>query len=136
MEQIDQKYNSPITFVVFTYNEEQRIEWVIKNFSGWGPVLVVDSFSEDRTVEIAKSYGCEVLLHKNHGWVEDNETVTKVKAAVKTAWIYWAFADEMVDESTLAAILKAARSGKFRIVNIIRKNYYYGKFCHNAYVIV
>jgi glycosyltransferase involved in cell wall biosynthesis len=133
MEQIDRKHNSPITFVIFTYNEEQRVEWTIKNFSRWGPVLVVDNFSEDRTVEIAKSYGCEVLLNKNPGWCEDSETVAKVKAAVKTDWIYWASADEMVDESTLSAITEKIHCGKFSIINVIRKNFYYGKFCHNAY---
>jgi hypothetical protein len=56
-----------------------------------------------------------------------------VKAAVKSEWIYWGFADEVVGESALAAIMEAVQSGKFRIVNIIRKNYYYGKFCHDAY---
>jgi glycosyltransferase involved in cell wall biosynthesis len=133
MEQIDKKNGSPITFVVFTYNEERRIEWAIQNFRDWGRILIVDNFSEDRTVEIAKANGCDVLLNKNPGWVEDSETVSRVKAAVQTDWIYWAYADELVGRATLSAIMDAVQSEKFSIVNIIRKNYYYGKFCHDAY---
>jgi glycosyltransferase involved in cell wall biosynthesis len=122
-----------ITFVVFTYNEEKRLEWAIKNFLPWGRLLVVDNYSEDRTVEIAKSYGCEVLLNKNAGWVEDAVTVSRVKAAVQTEWIYWGFADELVSAETLDAIIAAVESGKHSIVNIARKNHYYGKFCYDAF---
>lgn len=122
-----------ITFVVFTYNEEKRIEWAIKNFLPWGRVLIVDNYSEDRTVDIARSYGCEVLLNKNSGWVEDAVTVSRVKAAVQTEWIYWGFADELVSAETLDAILAVIASGKYSIINIARKNHYYGKFCYDAF---
>jgi len=122
-----------ITFVVFTFNEEARIEWAIRNFQAWGRVLVVDNYSTDRTVEIAKSYGCDVLLNKNQGWVEDLTTTDRVKATVQTEWIYWGFADELVEAHTLNAILDAVECGKYSIVNIARKNYYYGKFCHDAF---
>jgi len=123
----------PVTFVVFTYNEERRIEWAIKNFMHWGPILVVDNYSEDRTVEIARSYGCDILMNKNKGWVEDPETVAKVWAAVNTEWIYWGFADEWADEATLTAILDAAKSNKYQIINLARKNYYYGSFFEHAF---
>ena len=84
-----------ITFVVFTFNEALRLPGVIKNFRKYGRILVVDNFSTDETVAIARAAGCEVLMNKNAGWVEDFETTEKVKAAVQTPWIYWAFADEM-----------------------------------------
>jgi glycosyltransferase involved in cell wall biosynthesis len=125
--------NNAITFVLFTFNEERRIEWAIKNFLGWGKILIVDNYSEDKTVEIARSYGCDVLLNKNKGWVEDPETVANVWAAVQTEWIYWGFADEMADAATLDAITTATRSGKYSIVNVVRKNFYYGKFLHDAF---
>jgi len=126
--------DSPITFVLFTYNEEKRVAWAIQNFLPFGRILVVDNFSTDRTVEIAKSFGCDVLLNKNQGWVEDEVTTAKVKAAVQTDWIYWASADEMIDGPSMQKILHAIRSGQYNIVNIARKNYYYGVFCHNAFV--
>jgi len=122
-----------ITFVVFTFNEEARIEWAIKNFQSWGRVLVVDNYSTDKTVDIARSFGCDVLLNKNQGWVEDLITTDRVKAAVQTEWIYWGFADELVEAHTMNAILDAVECGKYSIVNVARKNYFYGQFCHDAF---
>ncbi|NYE24224.1 glycosyltransferase [Pigmentiphaga litoralis] len=122
-----------VTFVVFTYNEQQRITRVLQNFAGIGPILVVDNDSTDQTADIARSFGATVLLNKNQGWVEDEVTAARVKEAVQTDWIYWGFADEMIDHETAGAIAAAVDSNDYDIVNITRKNYYYGKFCHDAF---
>jgi glycosyltransferase involved in cell wall biosynthesis len=120
-----------ITFVIFTFNEEKRIERVVRNFVNFGDVLVVDNESTDRTREIAQKHGCDILINKNAGWVEDEVTTARVQAAAKTDWIYWGFADEMVDRAAIEMIIAAVRSDKYDIVNIARKNYYYGTFCHD-----
>jgi hypothetical protein len=122
-----------LTFVIFTFNEEARIERAVRNFAGCGRVLVVDNHSTDRTRELAEQAGATVLLHKNPGWVEDERTTSVVKAAVATPWIYWAFADEMVDRAAMQAIVQAVESDRWAIVRIARKNYYYGVFCHDAH---
>ncbi len=122
-----------ITFVIFTFNEEARVERAVRNFIASGRVLVVDNHSTDRTRELAEKTGATVLLNQNQGWVEDEKTTALVKAAVRTPWIYWAFADEMIDRPTMHTILQAVESDIYSIVRIVRKNYYYGRFCHDAY---
>ncbi|HEV2647070.1 MAG TPA: glycosyltransferase [Acidobacteriaceae bacterium] len=122
-----------ITFVLFTFNEEKRIERAILNFKNAGEILVVDNESTDRTCEIALQYGCDILINKNSGWVEDEVTTARVKAQVTTDWIYWGFADEMVDEQTLETIVQTVHSGRWDIINIARKNYYYGQFCYDLF---
>ena len=97
-------FSHKITFVLFMFNEEARIERAVRNFLRYGRVLVVDNYSTDRTVEIAKSLGADVLLHKNQGWVEDEHTTSVVKAAVQTPWLYWGFSDEIVDRATMEAM--------------------------------
>ena len=126
-------FSNEITFVLFMFNEEARIERAVRNFLPYGRVLVVDNHSTDRTVEIARALGADVLLHENPGWVEDEHTASVVKSAVQTPWLYWGFSDEIVDRGTMEAMLSAIQSNKFSIVNIARKNYYYGEFCHDAY---
>lgn len=121
-----------ITFVIFTFNEESRLPNVIRNFQDCGPILVVDNYSTDATVEIARAAGCGVLMNQNTGWVEDYETAEKVKAAVKTDWIYWGFTDEIVPVSTLTEIKKIIAQGSHDIIRIQRKNYFYGKFCYDV----
>jgi glycosyltransferase involved in cell wall biosynthesis len=127
------KSTEKVTFVLFTFNEEKRIERAILNFHKFGRILVVDNESTDKTREIATQYGCDILINKNSGWVEDEVTTARVKAAVTTEWIYWGFVDEMVEAETIQAILAAVDSGQYDVVNIARKNYYYGQFCYDLF---
>jgi glycosyltransferase involved in cell wall biosynthesis len=120
-----------ITFIIFTFNEEGRVERAIKNMMKCGRILIVDNESTDSTIAIAQRYGCDVLTNRNAGWVEDEVTAARVKARVQTPWIYWGFADEMIDRTTAEAFLSAIRTDKYDIINIARKNYYYGQFCRN-----
>jgi len=126
-------YSDKITFVLFMFNEEARVDRAVRNFIKHGRVLIVDCFSTDRTCEIAISLGAEILKYQNHGWVEDEVTTDLIKATVKTPWIYWGFADEIVDRATMDAMIAAVEGERYAIVNIARKNYYYGEFCHDAY---
>ncbi|MGK5057731.1 glycosyltransferase [Janthinobacterium sp. LB2P49] len=119
--------------MIFTYNEEKRIERVLRNLTGWANILIVDNHSTDATKDIAEKYGATVFPNKNVGWVEDEKTVDLIKETVQTPWIYWGFADEMLDRATLTEIVNAIDSNKYKIVNLIRKNFYYGEFCHDAY---
>lgn len=126
-------FSEKLTFIIFTFNEEARIERVIRNLSGWARILIVDNHSTDATQEIAERMGAEVFLNKNIGWVEDFDTVERIKNRVETPWLYWGYADEMLDCETLKVITQSVESDKYDVVNIARKNYYYGRFCHDAY---
>ncbi len=57
-----------IAVIILTYNEEVNLPQALESVVGWaGEVFVVDSGSTDRTVEIALSYGCEVVVHLEDG---------------------------------------------------------------------
>ena len=51
---------SDVSLVVITLNEEDNLDRCLASASGVGEIIVVDSFSEDRTVEIARRYGAKV----------------------------------------------------------------------------
>ncbi len=125
---------SNITFVIFTYNEEKRIERVIQNLKDYGHIILADGGSTDKTHEIAKSYGCDVYVReKEYVFVENQELVDWLYAKIDTDWLYWGFADEMLDIETLDEITKIIAKNKYDIINIDRKNYYHGKFCYDAF---
>ena len=125
----------PITFVVFTYNEEKRIENVIRNFINFGKVLIADDGSTDGTLEIARKYGCDIYIRENfgYGYVENQPLVDRLYELVDTEWIYWAFADEMLALDTIQEIMKIVKEDKYEIINIDRKNYFMGRFCYNMF---
>lgn len=108
---------SNITFVIFTQNEEKRIEYPIKCFLPYGDVLISDDSSTDRTVEIAKKLGAKVIKRKtNKGFVENKEEVDFVYKHIKTDWILWGFADNMVPKSCLELYTAISQKSQYRIV--------------------
>lgn len=55
----------PISVLIPTYNEEIHIEHCIRSVQGWTTeIFVVDSFSTDRTVELARALGATVVQHE------------------------------------------------------------------------
>ncbi|MCP8309504.1 MAG: glycosyltransferase [archaeon] len=65
-----------VTVVLPTLNEEKAIEMVIKEVrsAGFENVLVVDGYSSDRTVDIAKQNGIKVMLQHGRGKAMAMET--------------------------------------------------------------
>lgn len=124
-----------ITFVIFTYNEERRLENVIENLKDFGSILLADDGSTDRTIDIANKYGCSIYRREDfgYGYVENQPLVNRIYELVQTEWIYWGFADEMLDKESLKAIKEVVSSGKYKIINIDRKNYFMGRFCYDMF---
>ena len=58
-----------LAIIILTKNEEQNLEKCIASFKGVAQrIVIVDSYSTDKTVELAKSLGAEVYEHRfeNH----------------------------------------------------------------------
>lgn len=87
-----------ISVIVLTYNEEVNIERCLESIYGWVKnIFIVDSYSTDKTIEIAKKYTNQIYQHpfKNHAeqfnWALRNLTI-------ETKWILRLDADEIVME--------------------------------------
>ena len=62
---------SKISVVIITFNEENNIFRCIRSVVGLADeIVIVDSYSEDSTVEICKSLGAKVYLHHFEGYRE------------------------------------------------------------------
>ena len=58
------KEKLPITLVVVTLNEEANLRRCLDSADFCESIVIVDSGSTDRTIEIAKELGAEVLTRK------------------------------------------------------------------------
>ena len=114
-----------ITFVVFTYNEEKRIWYVIKNLINYWNVLIIDNFSEDNTKQIAENMWAEVKQFKNYWYVETKEELDFVRSFVKTDYMTWWFADWIFPKELLENIIKITKEWKYDWISIVQKNYHY-----------
>jgi len=58
-----------VTILIPTLNEEEAIGKVIQELKSYGyhNILVVDGYSQDRTVEIARENGAKVIYQVGHG---------------------------------------------------------------------
>lgn len=62
MEHISQTGSARVAVVMISLNEAHNMEAVLENLKGWAQeVFLVDSYSQDKTVEIALRYGVHVV---------------------------------------------------------------------------
>ncbi|BAU66761.1 glycosyl transferase family protein [Stanieria sp. NIES-3757] len=94
---------------ILTYNEEIDIAACIESAAVTDDVIVVDSFSKDRTVEIASSYPVRVVQHKfeSHG---KQRTWMLKNIPTKYEWVYILEADERMTPELFKECLAAIKS--------------------------
>lgn len=100
----------PVTVVVPTLNEERMLGDCLSRLSRFAHVVVVDSGSKDRTVEIAGAHGAEVLSFQWNGRFPKKRNWTLANHAFRTPWVFFLDADELVTDAfcdELAATLPA-----------------------------
>jgi glycosyltransferase involved in cell wall biosynthesis len=95
-----------LSVVIITHNEETIIGRTLASVQplvsdGKGEIVVVDSGSSDRTVEIAKSFGAKVFVEEWKGYAaQKNSAIERATGD----WILSLDADEEVDEDLRAAL--------------------------------
>ena len=120
-----------ITFLVFTFNEERRVEYILRCVQSYGDVVVIDNFSTDKTVEIARRYPVKVYQFKNPGFIENEETMSFALSKVNTKWVYLTYVDELLPKPLLEELVKISKQDRYDIVEIYRKNFMYGQEIYN-----
>jgi glycosyltransferase involved in cell wall biosynthesis len=95
-----------LSVVIITHNEEANIGRTLASVQplvadGKGEIIVVDSGSTDRTVEIAKSYGAKVFVVEWKGYAaQKNSAIDKASGD----WILSLDADEEIDDDLRSAV--------------------------------
>src|SRR5437879_5148300 len=95
-----------LSVVIITYNEEANIGRTLQSVQplvadGEGEIIVVDSGSTDRTVEIAKSFGAKVFVEEWKGYAaQKNSAIDKATGD----WILSLDADEELERDLPALI--------------------------------
>ena len=95
----------PVSFIVLTQDEESNIEACLRSFSEWaGEIFIVDSGSNDRTLEIASRYTNKIVEHTFENYsLQRNWAQEQLPLAYE--WVFHIDADERVSPE-LANIIK------------------------------
>jgi (heptosyl)LPS beta-1,4-glucosyltransferase len=100
--EIGQSMRVPLSVVILTKNEEDFIERCITPMMWADEILVLDSYSTDRTREIAISLGATVYEHE---WMGDYAIqLHKAIPMTKHDWVFVLDADEIVTPELAASI--------------------------------
>lgn len=97
---------------ILTYNEEIDIAECIESALECDDIIVVDSLSRDRTVEIAERYPVRVVQHRfeSHG---KQRTWMLREVPTKYEWVYILEADERLTTELFVECLQTIKSSEY-----------------------
>jgi glycosyltransferase involved in cell wall biosynthesis len=114
-----------ITAIIPTLNEEIHIEKAIKCLDFADEIIVIDSFSTDKTLELAKKYDVRIIMREFDDFSSQKNFAID---QAKNKWIYILDADERVTPEVQKEILEAVKNPKEFVGFYVRRNFFfYGK---------
>lgn len=117
--------NKPISVIVHTLNEEKNISNCLESVKWADEIIVVDMYSDDKTVEIARNYTDKILMHERCRYVEPARQWAIEQAAHE--WVLVIDADELVPLKTRDLLRAIVDKDMYDVVLIPRVNYLFGQ---------
>ncbi|MBA0883709.1 glycosyltransferase family 2 protein [Flavobacterium undicola] len=114
-----------ITALAITFNEEENVKRYVQSLSFADEIIFIDSFSSDKTVEIAKESGVIVFQRAFDNFA--NQKNFAIEQA-KNDWIVFFDLDEVISPELTSEILKNLDSpDDFTAYSVKRNLYFFGK---------
>ena len=111
-----------ITAIIPTLNEEIHIEDAIKSVNFADEIIVIDSFSKDKTLSIAKKMNVKIIKRT----FDDFSSQKNFAIAQAThPWIYILDADERVSPEVELEILEAVKNPKEFVGFYVRRRFFF-----------
>ncbi|KXZ60589.1 Glycosyl transferase family 2 [Microbacterium laevaniformans] len=127
-----------ISVIVLTKNEEAGLANTLAKLAQFSDVIVVDSLSEDRTVEIAERHGARVVTFDWDGAYPKKKQWSLENAGAANKWVLLLDADEfpsvsLIDElRVLESALDATENGAYDINLLYR---FAGTYLRHGHVV-
>ena len=118
-----------ITVIIPTYNEENYIEDCLRSVLFADQIIIIDSFSNDKTIELAKEFKCEIIQRKFDDF--SNQKNEAIKLA-KSNWILFLDADERVTEKLKYEIKQTLKNPKHEAYKIKFPHFYMNRFLYHT----
>ena len=118
-------HNEKISATILAFNEEKRIGACLESLRGIADeIIVVDSGSTDRTVDICSRYGCRISVRKFDGFGAQRQYATSLTTH---QYVLSIDADEVLSPALQESILRLKEEGfSHRVYSVARLNFYCG----------
>lgn len=113
-----------LSVVIITKNEEKFIADAIKSAKFADEVLILDSGSDDETINIAKNLGARVEYQKWLGFGKQKQKAVKL---AKNEWVFVLDSDERITPELRDEIINELENPKFDAYFTARLNNFWGK---------
>lgn len=121
----------PLSVALISFNEEANIGRTLQSISRVASeIVLVDSFSKDATVEIAKGFGARVYLEEWKGYINQKNSALQ---KCTQPWILALDCDEVPDDELVEEIKKVVTKNEKFGYKIQRKTFYLGKILRRAW---
>lgn len=117
----------PVTVVVPIKNEERNLERCLSRLSRFSDIIVVDSSSHDRSLDIAHAYGATILNFVWDGRYPKKRNWFLLNHPPSTEWVLFLDADEVVTDAFCDEVMTALGLNRYDGYWINYTNYFLGK---------
>ncbi len=114
-----------ISVIIHTFNEEKNIRNCLETVKWADEIIIVDMYSDDRTIEIAKEYTDKIYFFDRVGYVEPARQFALEKATHE--WVLVVDADELVPLKLKNKLFEIMGKDLADVVFIPRNNYFFGR---------
>ncbi|MGB3544033.1 glycosyltransferase family 2 protein [Rubrivirga sp.] len=122
---------APVSVLILTYNEEDNLPRCLDSVAWADDVLVVDSFSTDRTVEVARAHGARVL-QRGFDTFAGQRNFGIDQGELRHDWVLHLDADEVVPSALRDELLDVARTGVKPAYRVASRMMFQGKWLRHA----
>lgn len=120
-----------ISVIVNTWNEEENIKRCLESVKDLvSEIIVVDMYSSDKTVAIAKKFGAKIFFHKFTSYVEPARNFALSK--VTGDWILILDADEEISPGLAKILQELTTREEINFYRLPRKNIIFGKWIRHS----
>lgn len=118
-----------LSVIIITRNEEKNLVRALESVKFADQIVICDSHSTDRTIEIAESFNCEIITRDFTGYGAAKQ------AALEQAsgdWVLSIDADEEVDDKLRAEIKRIVTEGTLSGYFVNRKSRFLGRWMNHS----
>jgi len=127
--------NMNIIAIILTHNSETTIAKVINSARLVASrILIIDDQSKDKTIEIAKSLGCEIKKHKFINYSKQRNWAQEYANLKSSDWVLHIDADEIITKELANNIIKTLKKSTVGAYLIKKRFYFLGKPISFGYI--
>ena len=120
---------SQVSIAIITRNEEKNIKDALDSVREFDEIIIVDSYSTDKTMEICKEYGTNIYQHEWEGYARQKQKAVDYASG---PWVLILDADERLTPELKNEVTKKIADSRYDGYYIPRENYFMGKWIQHS----